>query len=854
MPSVYKSGVLAVCSLAVLAALSGCDKKNNETSVVEQVDTSAAASVAATTSLWPSVQSAVKKDPAIEAKITALLSQLTTEQKVGQLIQPELRHVTPADITEYSIGSILNGGGSFPGENKHAKVEDWLALADAFYHASMNTENGRVPVPVIWGTDAVHGHNNIIGATLFPHNIGLGAARNPDLIREIGAVTAAEIAVTGIDWSFAPTLAVVRDDRWGRTYESYSEDPAIVKAYGGAMVEGLQGIAGKDLLSERHVIATAKHFLADGGTEGGQDRGNADISEEELVRIHNAGYETALAAGAQTVMASFSSWQDVKMHGNKYLLTDQLKTQMGFDGLVVGDWAGHAFVSGCTPVSCAQSINAGLDIFMAPDANWKELYHNTLAQVNSGEIPMARLDDAVARILRVKFRAGLFDKGAPSTRELAGKREVIGSAEHRAVARQAVRESIVLLKNNDATLPVNASSKILVAGDGADNIGKQSGGWSITWQGTGNVNADFPGGTSIYQGIANAVTAAGGSVELNVDGSYQQKPDVAFVVFGEDPYAEMQGDVSALIYNDEKNLALLKKLKAEGIKVVSLFITGRPLWANNFINASDAFAVVWLPGSEGVGVADVVLTKADGSVNYDVKGKLPFSWPASPTQSPLNVGDADYQPQYAYDFGLTYSDKIDTPLLDESAAQTVAANTPDLAPIFYQRVMNPWTLVLLDHVNNMLPVTTSRGELGAVVVTSEDKQVQEDSRRLQFNGSAKATVSLGSTTRTDFTSYAESKGALVFDVKVNAKPGAEVNLGMYCGSDCGGDIAITEQLNSAALGEWTRVSVALECLAKKRVKMDMVLAPFMLSTEGTLDMSIYNVRIEKNAAAPGCVE
>ena len=857
MPSLYKSGVLAACSLAVLAALSGCNDNKNETASVSNtsantIETQAANN--ASESLWPRVQSAIKKDPAIEAKITELLGKLTTEQKVGQLIQPELRHVTPADITEYSIGSVLNGGGSFPGENKHAKVEDWIALADAFYNASMSTENGRVPVPVMWGTDAVHGHNNIIGATLFPHNIGLGAARNPDLIRQIGAATAAEIAVTGIDWSFAPTLAVVRDDRWGRTYESYSEDPAIVKSYGGAMVEGLQGIAGKDAFSEQHVIATAKHFLADGGTQGGLDRGDAKITEEELVRIHNAGYETALAAGAQTVMASFSSWNEVKMHGSKYLLTDQLKTQMGFDGLVVGDWAGHAFVPGCTPVSCAQSINAGLDIFMAPDANWKELYHNTLAQVNSGEISMTRLDDAVARILRVKLRAGLFEKGAPSTRELAGKKDVIGSPEHRAIARQAVRESIVLLKNNSQTLPVKANSKILVAGDGADNIGKQSGGWSITWQGTGNVNADFPGGTSIYQGIADAVKAAGGSVELNVDGNYQTKPDVAFVVFGEDPYAEMQGDVAALIYKDEKNLALLKKLTADGIKVVSLFITGRPLWANNFINASDAFAVIWLPGSEGAGVADLVLTKADGSVNYDVKGKLPFSWPASPTQSPLNLGDANYAPQFAYDFGLTYNDKTETAVLDETAAQTVAANTPDMAPIFNQRVMNPWTLVLLDNLNNMLPVTTSRGELGAVVVSSEDKSVQEDTRRLKFDGSAKATVTLASTTRTDFTPYAESKGALVFDVKVNAKPSAEVNVGMYCGSDCGGDIAITEQLNAATVGEWTSVSLALECLAKKRVKMDMVLAPFMLSTSGTLDVSIYNIRIEKNATAPACAE
>ncbi|HTF98552.1 MAG TPA: glycoside hydrolase family 3 N-terminal domain-containing protein [Cellvibrio sp.] len=851
MPTLYKPALLTLCSLAVVATLAGCGKKSTE----QNTETSGEQSTKqTTTSLWPTLDMAVKKDPAVEAKISALLGSMSVEQKVGQLIQPELRHVTPADVLEYHLGSILNGGGSFPGENKHAKVEDWLALADGFYNASMNSDNGRVAVPIFWGTDAVHGHNNIIGATLFPHNIGLGATRNPELIKQIGAATAAEIAVTGIDWSFAPTLAAVRDDRWGRTYESYSEDPELVKSYGGKMVEGLQGEAGKDFLSEQHVIATAKHFLADGGTQGGQDRGDAQFSEEELVKIHNAGYETALAAGAQTVMASFSSWQGVKMHGSHYLLTEKLKHQMGFDGLVVGDWNGHAFVSGCTPVSCPQSINAGLDIFMAPEGNWKELYHNTVAQVKSGEISQARLDDAVARILRVKIRAGLFEKGAPSTRELAGKREIIGSAEHRAIARQAVRESIVLLKNNSQTLPVKANSKILIAGDGADNIGKQSGGWSITWQGTGNTNADFPGGTSIYKGIADAANAAGGSVELSVEGSYKNKPDVAFVVFGEDPYAEMQGDVGSLIYKNDNNLALLKKLKADGINVVSLFITGRPLWANNFINASDAFAVVWLPGSEGAGVADVVLTKADGTVNHDAKGKLPFSWPSSPVQSPLNKGDANYQPQFAFDFGLTYTQSTETPALDESAAQLAAAQTPDTLPVFNQRVMNPWTLVLLDHVNNMAPVTTSSGELGAVKVTSQDKLVQEDTRRLQFNGAAKATASFGSTTRSDLSVYAENKGALVFDVRINAKPSADVTVGMYCGSDCVGEIPVTEPLNAAPVGEWTSISIALECLVKKRVKMDMVLAPFMISTAGSLDISLYNIRIEKNAIAPACSE
>lgn len=834
-----------LCSLAVLVALTGCGKQ--DTPAVDAQISTANPAKKDTLKLWPEVHSKVAKDAAIETRITELLGQMSLEQKVGQLIQPELRNVTPADVTKYSLGSILNGGGSFPGENKYAKVEDWLALADGFYKASMSTENGRVAIPIIWGTDAVHGHNNIVGATLFPHNIALGAMRDPDLIRQIGAATAAEIAVTGIDWSFAPTLAVVRDDRWGRTYESYSENPAVVQSYAGAMVDGLQGVpASPDFLSEKHVIATAKHFLADGGTSNGVDRGNADISEEELVAIHNAGYVSALEEGAQTVMASFSSWHDIKMHGNKYLLTDVLKGRMGFDGLVVGDWSGHAFVPGCTPENCPQALNAGLDIYMATDGDWRKLYANLVEQVKSGQVSMERLNDAVARILRVKLRADLWNKGAPSTRELAGKRDIIGSPEHRAVARQAVRESLVLLKNNDQTLPVKASSKILVTGDGADNIGKQAGGWSITWQGTGNANSDFPGATSIYQGIANAAKDAGGSVELSTDGSYKTKPDVAFVVFGENPYAEMQGDVSNLAYTNSADLALLKKLKADGIKVVSLFITGRPLWVNPYINSSDAFVSIWQPGTEGEGVADVVLAKADGSINNDFKGKLSFSWPADPKQSPLNIGQADYQPLFAFDYGLTYQDHKNLEQLSETVA-THADQVAESLPIFKQRPMAPWQLLLLDDRNNMQAVTTSRGEVSTLVVSSQDYKVQEDARRAQWNGTGMGTLSFGAEQRSDLTPYLQAGASLVFDFKVNQAPSADAKLGIYCGTGCGADFAINSLLNNATPGEWTSAAIPLKCFADKGVKMDMVLAPFTLSTAGTLDVSLYNLRIEKSA-------
>lgn len=828
-------------SALFLGALVGCTE-------TESVDKTAVSETAAVE--WPVLTSAVAPDPAVEARIDALLAKMTLEHKVGQLMQPELRQITPEDIKKYHVGAVLNGGGAFPGDNKYARVEDWVALADAYYHASMDDSDGGIAIPIFWGTDAVHGHNNVIGATIFPHNIGLGAMRNPELVRQIGEVTAREIAATGIDWNFAPTLAVVRDDRWGRTYESYSEDPAIVKAYGGKMVEGLQGRANTaEFMAADRVIATAKHFIADGGTLGGVDRGDADITEAELLAIHAPGYFTAIEAGVQTVMASFSSWQGRKMHGHDYLLTDILKNRMGFDGLVVGDWNGHEFVPGCTKVSCPHAINAGLDIFMAPDADWKELYANTLAQVKSGEISEARLNDAVRRILRVKIRAGLFEKGAPSTRAFAGKQQVIGAPEHRAVARQAVRESLVLLKNKDQLLPLSPKANVLVAGDGADNIGKQSGGWTISWQGTGNTNDDFPGGSSIYQGIAESVALAGGKATLSVDGEYTEKPDVAIVVFGENPYAEMQGDVKNLAYNNPDDLALLKKLKAEGIPVVSLFITGRPLWVNRELNASDAFAVIWHPGSEGAGVADVLFTDKAGNIQHDFKGKLSFSWPATPVQSPLNVGEKNYTPLFAYGYGLSYQDKdvLGDDLSEEMAE--VAVETDKILKIFDNRPLDPWQLIIADGHNNTVAVTGSTASLATISLRAVDRNVQEDSRRLQWNGTGRGSAGFYSQSRTDLVPYLEANAALLVDVKVDERPTADVRLGVFCGQDCVAEKSITENLQAAPQKEWITLSIALKCLATDRAKMDMILSPFYLVTEGKLDLSLYNLRIEKDVDA-----
>lgn len=404
----------SIISVAFLGACTQAPQDANEPSPKSQMSSSKAADI------WPKLDIEVKADPAVEQKVTDIMADMTLEQKIAQMIQPEIRNITIEDMRKYGFGSYLNGGGAFPNNNKHATPDDWVALAEKLYQASIDDSLDGTTIPTMWGTDAVHGHNNVIGATLFPHNIGLGAANNPALLEEIAHITAKEVMATGIDWVFAPTVAVVRDDRWGRTYESYSENPAIVKEYAASIVKGLQGAADKDFLSDQRVISTVKHFVGDGGTVGGDDQGNNVASEQELFDIHAQGYVGGLTAGAQSVMASFNSWNGDKLHGHKYLLTDVLKNQMGFDGFIVGDWNGHGQVKGCNNEDCAQAINAGLDIFMVPN-DWKALFDNTLAQVKDGTIATSRIDDAVRRILRVKVRAGLFEKPSPANPPVIGR-------------------------------------------------------------------------------------------------------------------------------------------------------------------------------------------------------------------------------------------------------------------------------------------------------------------------------------------------------------------------------------------------------------------------------------------------
>ncbi|MEY4269134.1 MAG: hypothetical protein RLZZ58_350, partial [Pseudomonadota bacterium] len=593
---------------------------------------------------WPAAASpSAITSPATEARIDKLIASMTDEQKVGQLIQADISAIKPADLRQFPLGSILAGGNSGPFGDERASAVTWRKLVDEFRASSRASGAG---IPILFGVDAVHGHSNLPGATIFPHNIGLGAAHDPALIGRIGAATAAEIAGSGIEWTFAPTLAVPQDMRWGRTYEGYASDPALVASYARAMTLGLQGTLQPDQpLAATRVAATAKHFLADGGTADGRDQGDARVDEAELVAKHAQGYPAAIDAGALTVMVSFSSWNGVKNHGNKSLLTDVLKGRMGFAGLVVGDWNGHGQIDGCAATDCPDAINAGLDLYMAPDS-WKGVYASTLAAVRGGKIPVSRLDDAVRRILRVKFKLGLMG----DTPVIRGDAAMVGAPSHALLAREAAAKSLVLLKNNGGILPIKAGARILVAGTGADNMAMQAGGWTITWQGADTRAADFPNGQTIGKAIAEKAEAHGGAATISETGQFATKPDVAVIVLGEKPYAEFEGDVADLAFRPTSgDEALIARLKSQGIPVVVVFLSGRPMFTGKMINQADAFVAAWLPGTQGQGVADVLLADAAGKPARDFVGRLSFPWPAD-ARSPVVV------PLFAAGYGLHYGD------------------------------------------------------------------------------------------------------------------------------------------------------------------------------------------------------
>ena len=583
-------------------------------------------------------------DAAGRGRVESLLRRMSLDQKIGQMTQAERLSVTPAEVRDHHLGSVFSGGGSTPGANRPA---DWVAMADEYWEASTAGGLERAAVPILYGVDAVHGHGNVLGATVFPHNIGLGAAGDPELLERIARVTAREMLACGVDWAFAPALAVARDAHWGRTYESYSEDPAIVASCAGRFVGALQ--AG---LGPGGVVACAKHWVGDGGTTHGVDQGDTAVSRDELMDLHVAPYRPALEAGVLTVMASYSSWNGDKCHGHRYLLTDLLKGGMGFRGFVVSDWNGLDQLAEDFGEAVALGVNAGIDMAMVPES-WREFIGHLRAHVDAGRVPPGRIDDAVRRILTVKQACGLLDRPRPSERK-GSNHPGFGSASHRETAREAVRRSLVLLKNEGGLLPLDRGARILVAGRNAHDRGHQCGGWTVEWQGlTGNDRVE--GGTSIWEGIARAApnaTLSAGGTGAEAD---PRRHDAAIAVIGERPYAEGLGDVRSgddvvveqgsrvrgtfrvmEAYGDELSLSRLhpqdletiRTIAARGVPVVAVLVSGRPLRIGPELAACGAFVAAWLPGSEGQGVADVLFG------DHDFQGRLSFSWPREPGPNP----------------------------------------------------------------------------------------------------------------------------------------------------------------------------------------------------------------------------
>ena len=855
--AVRKSSIISLLGgVACVALVAGCSHMPLKSDAVETAQTAepeqtalmTEQDLAVTPDLWPEI-TVPDLDPVIEARIDEIMAKMTLEQKVGQVIQGDSDSLTPEDVKKYRLGSVLSGGSSAPGDEPFAPMDAWLADADAYWQASVDPEGVEIAIPVIWGIDAVHGHANLTGATIFPHNIGLGAANDPDLIEEIARITAEELIVSGHDWTFAPTIATPRDDRWGRTYEGYSERPEIVRAYAERIVYGLQGRpADESFLGDGHVISSAKHYVGDGGTLDGIDQGETQATEQELIDIHAQGYFTALEAGVQTVMSSFSSWQGVKMHGSHAMLTEVLKDRLGFTGFVVGDWNGHGQVPGCTNTDCPQSLNAGLDMYMAPDS-WKGLYESTLQHVKDGNIPMERLDDAVRRILRVKLAYGIFDKPAPSERPGANDESLLATPAAREVARRAVRESLVLLKNNDNLLPLSTEQTVLVIGDGADSITKAAGGWTLSWQGGGYDNGHFQNGESILEGIEDALLPGGGTLVFDPTGESDVDADVVIAVYGENPYAEGIGDVRTMDFVPNGfDTTKLEAFKDKGIPVVSIFLSGRPLWVNPEMNDSDAFVAAWLPGSEGGGVADVLFQTEP---EYDFTGRLSFSWPATAQPGRLNPEDAPYEPLFEYGYGLSYASAASElgELSEDPGLSEELMGNADPRTLFKRgRPGDRWA-TLLAFEGAYTTLQPGLTELAGLSISRTDYDIQEDGLVLTWSEPAGALYFGSFTNPVNLNADGDTALDIVFAAKVPDGGEHAVTISGSCDQDGNCEAIETVTVTGA---EWAEYRTPAACLGL--TDMTSVQIPAVIGTEEAGTVAMADIRFEPSTGEAACTD
>lgn len=775
---------------------------------------------------WERVNSCPVGDMAF---VDELLSEMTLEEKVGQTIMADLDFIKPSDLDRYPIGGILNGGNTSPNGNQRASTNEWKQLAQDFYDESITS---GADIPILWGTDAVHGHSNVFGATIFPHNIGLGASANEKLLKDIGSAVAEEVLATGLYWTFAPTVTVPQDYRWGRTYEGYSESPELVSKLGEAFIYGLQG-SGEQFLGSNKIIGTAKHFLGDGGTYLGVDQGDTKVSENILKEIHGTPYYSALDACIQTVMASFNSWNGSKVHGNEYLLTEVLKNQMGFDGFVVGDWNGHGQIPGCSNGSCPESLIAGVDMYMVPE-NWKDLYRNTLRQAENGDIPIERLNDAVRRILIVKERLGLFNGKKPSNSPFSE----VGLQHNRDISRQAVRESLVLLKNNKNVLPIKQGKRVLVIGPDADSLKTQTGGWTLDWQGTNNQNKDFPNSITFLDALKEEIGAENVTHVQFLNNVNAEDYDLAIVAYGEQPYAEGVGDRSNLNFSSKRHIAFLELLAENKIPTVSLFFTGRPLWVTKEINLSDAFVVAWLPGTESRGMTDVMVNS--DKTNYDFTGKLPFSWPKNTYQANLNYYDATSDPLFSYGYGLTYEDNIVVPDLDEGE---INANE-QLKKIELLKGTISENFIGYIQESNLQQVQLSSNKVSSqnniVKVDLIDIDKQDDTLNLQINETDHLnSFLLLSKEILNLRSFDD--GYINLRARVN-NTNDDIKYLISCGIGCTPVLDLSEFLTKS--DSFIDYSLPIKCFSNNSsLDLSKVNLPLYIATKGPLDLDLMNVEI-----------
>lgn len=795
---------------------------------------------------WPKANNPYQTDqyPEYEKRIQELVEQMTLEQKVGQMTQVELNSITPQEVRDFHIGSIFVSGGGLLNKNRKATMEQWVHTADQYWKASITAVKNLPAIPISFAVDAVHGHNKLFGQVIYPHNIGLGASQNTQLVHDIAKATAEAMLDSGMDQTFAPSLSVTQNILWGRTYESYSQDPELVSLLGKSAVLGYQGSIHTPLGNGR-VAATAKHFLGDGGTEAGIDRGENTSTEEELMAIHGKPYIAAIEAGVLWIMASHNSWQGQRLHGHQYLLTTILKNQLGFVGAITGDWNSHAQINGCTKTHCPEAINAGMDMLMVP-YGWQDFIHNTVEDVKQGRISESRINDAVSRILRAKFYSGLMEAPKPSKRFSTGVSQSEIQQNNKALARKAVRESLVLLKHDKETLPIHPEKKILVVGELANNIGAQTGGWTLGWQGDDLTNADFPHGTSILKAIQSEAK----NVEYSTHGSFHSQPDIAIVVYGERPYAEWLGDRRHLAFELESShhAKILEQLQAKGIPTVSILLSGRPLWLNRELNASNAFIAAWLPGTEASGISDLLIATPQGQPRYNFTGKLPFDWPQAPVQSKPEAQAHNVSSLFNFGYGLNYSSTAkdwktlptDTLLKDIESIFNV--------DILTDKISSPWILRASENKKNDVQLVNNRIQLDSLTADLKSNNSQAK-LQVHWHGTQKAKIHLDNLNA--YTNYQDiflHDGAIVIEGKILGPANKKVLFEMgcrgveYCNRFA--DINVSKVFKKRKKNEHFSLSVSLHCFEKNKIDTRHIGRAFGLETSGKLSLEITDIRVQ----------